>query len=131
MNDTYHFFKLIDVPSFPLKEQPVPARILLPPEFGLDERIPALHFVAGQFEEYLLVLPEVFDHKFAPIPYCHCSCAVFSLIRARLKAQNAGHARTHELITHITASACICVYLRLKKENEPPMNANTLTCYRS
>ena len=30
---------------------------------NLDECIPALHFVAGQFKQYLFILPEVFDHK--------------------------------------------------------------------
>ncbi len=67
---------------FPLKEQPVPARIrtfLLPTGSDFDERIPALHFAAGQFEEYLFILFEVFDDKPAPIPECYCSCAVLPL----------------------------------------------------
>ena len=49
---------------FPLKQQPIPAHTLfLPTESSLDERVSALHFVAWQFEQYLLVLPEVFDNK--------------------------------------------------------------------
>jgi len=39
----------------------------------------ALHFVAGQFEEYLFILFELLDHKPALIPECYCSCAVVPL----------------------------------------------------
>ena len=41
----FDLLKQVLLPSFPLKQQPVLV-ILLPPESSLDERIPALHFVA-------------------------------------------------------------------------------------